>query len=147
MKCANYIDDFNICKVSGKDCNGGEDINCNFHTNEGNENEQILNKLEAIIMEFLLENGGYSNGYFTFVEGIVRENEIHSLSWETPESKKLTAEEIQFKGFELNNKLRDVVEFFKIGEAKIVADDKDFGVYNTVVSYVAKRRVYIPYKK
>lgn len=146
MKCANCINEFNICKATGNECNGGEELNCNFHTNEPNINEQILKKLETIVVEFLVENGGYSNGYYTFVDGIVREKEIHSLSWKTPKADKLKPEEIQYKGFELNNRLMAVVEFYKIGEAKIVAEDKDFGVFNTTVSYTSKRRVYIPYK-
>lgn len=120
MKCANCIDEFNMCKVNGKECNGGEDINCNFHTNEPNINEQILKKLGSIIAEFLLENGGYSNGYYTFVNGVVREKEIHSLSWKTPGSDKLTPEEIQYKGFELNNKLMVLLNSIKLVKLKLL---------------------------
>lgn len=145
MKCANFIEEFSICKITAKNCTEHE--NCKFYTNEENVNEQILSTLEGIVRDFLLENGGYSNGYETFVEGIVKKDVVHSLKWKTPEISKLTEEEVQSKGFELNNKIREVMNFFTIKEVKITAEDKNFGAYNTVVSYEARRHVYLPHKK
>jgi len=67
--------------------------------------EEMLDEIKSVIFNFLRENGGYDNGFATYVKGKVEPCNPHSLEWETPTSRQLTKDEIKKKGFELNRAL------------------------------------------
>lgn len=67
----------------------------------------ILNNVKKIVCDFLKDQGGYSNGYGTYVKGSVRFNVRSQLQWMTPSAKDLTIKEHGKLGYELNDKIAD----------------------------------------
>ena len=67
----------------------------------------MLNNVKKIIVEFLKEQGGYSNGYGTYVSGSVKFNVRSKLNWMTPSAVNLRIKEHDKLGYELNNKIAD----------------------------------------
>ena len=67
----------------------------------------ILDNVKKIICKFLKDQGGYSNGYGTYVSGSVRFNVRSRLNWMTPTAVNLTIKEHDRLGYELNDKIAD----------------------------------------
>jgi hypothetical protein len=60
--------------------------------------DNCINEMEDVIKTFLTKNGGYSNGYNTFVSGYVEHNVETSLEWSTPVADALTGIERRKRG-------------------------------------------------
>jgi hypothetical protein len=86
-----------------------------------------IDKACKCIRDFLMENGGYSNGYVTIASGTV-EN-YGRIDWGTPTSDKLTGVEIKRLGCELNNRLVKIFGSESLSKYKIQITNKSSDCY------------------
>ena len=95
----------------------------------------ILNNVKKIIVEFLKEHGGYSNGLDTYVSGTVRFNVYSSMDWMTPKSQDLTLKEHKQLGYELNKKISDYLDEINFTDyVYITSSPGEYGTYCTTIS-------------
>lgn len=88
-------------------------------------------KMKKIVKDFLLENGGYENGFETYVDTCVRYNWYRwEAKWGVPNMKKMTFEEYGNKGKELYEKLRECIDpQIRDIEFEISSQDDEYGCY------------------
>ena len=91
--------------------------------------DEMLDEIKGIIINFLKENGGYDNGYDTYVKGRVEPCWVHPLEWRTPGMSDMTYKEVSDKGYELNKTL---TKCFKNGINVIIIEARyeDYGTYH-----------------
>ncbi|RKJ64994.1 hypothetical protein D7X33_25510 [Butyricicoccus sp. 1XD8-22] len=105
--------------------------------------EECLNEVSNAIFTFLEKEGGYNNGYYTYVSGIVnvREEEAKPLSWETPKAK----EELTQKGRDVRGKvlyvtIQDILKKHEVDTITIRYKDEGYGAMNVEVVYIQETR-------
>ena len=95
----------------------------------------ILNNVKKIIVEFLKEQGGYSNGLDTYVSGTVRFNVYSNMDWMTPKSQDLTLKEHKRLGYELNKKIADYLHEIDFTDYIYISSSPgEYGTYCTTIS-------------
>jgi len=106
-----------------------------------------LDEVSKVVMTFLSEQGGYSNGYYTYVSGVVKANEKEPkpLSWSTPKAK----EELSEKGFEnrgkdLYQQVQRVMKEHEVDSITIRYKDEDYGAMNVEVCYIEETSKRLP---
>ena len=73
----------------------------------------MIQEVSSIVMEFLKSNGGYSNGYETYVSGVVRPKVHSTLKWMTPKQYDMTIREVDRLGMELYDEVLKVMENYE----------------------------------
>lgn len=69
--------------------------------------DEILFDIRKVIQDFLVDNGGLSNGYDTWIKGCIRKNEYASFQWKTPNDN-ITIKEVKCKGRDLEKQVRGI---------------------------------------
>lgn len=104
-------------------------------------NNSTLPHLEAIasiLLDFLKENKGYSNGYATYVKGIVEINTYSRLEWSTPYKDELTGKEVKARGLALYGKVHKYMEDNNLTSALIITNRHiEWGCFKTQLSFAA----------
>ena len=99
-------------------------------------NEQIK-KASEVIRNFLTERGGCSNGYLTWVEGVICDVVNGSLEWHTPSFGGLTIDQYELCGRDLHNKIKACFNFnssnFNVTIEKKHIED---GCFNTNIKII-----------
>lgn len=72
--------------------------------------KDILNELSRICRKFLKDNGGYENGYETFIRATFRKNVHSTLEWQTPKYGDLTVNLIKSMARFLYKELEDTIQ-------------------------------------
>jgi len=108
--------------------------------------EDCLKEVALAVSKFLKENGGYANGYETWVDGDIRYNTTQYLKWRTPAFRDLTQRFMDGKGLELNEILVRILQKYSFNDyMKISAEFIEDGCYETRVSFSVTERVNLPY--
>ena len=71
---------------------------------------EFVQEVSSIIWSFLKDNGGYSNGYFTYVTGSVRPRTHSHLDWKTPRQLDMTIREVETLGAKLYDEILAVMD-------------------------------------
>lgn len=103
-----------------------------------NKNKECLEKVSKLIKEFLLKNGGLSNGYDTYIEGNTR---YPSFTWNTPSSNKLTGIEKDKLSNNLLEKIRKVIEEYNVEEIRIKVNYRGDGCCETILEIPITKKV------
>ena len=82
----------------------------------------ILDNVKKIICTFLKEQGGYSNGYGTYVSGSVKFNVRSKLNWMTPSAVNLTIKDHDKLAYNLNDKIADYLAEIDFKEYLYITD-------------------------
>ena len=117
IECANgYI---NLLKDTGKD-----------------KKYSCIERVADTIKEFLIGEGGYNNGYYTFVSGEVNTRLEGSLDWNTPVAKaELTPEGFKRRGKNLYNSIQSILKEYDLDEILITYKDVGFGAMETQIVF------------
>lgn len=105
--------------------------------------EKCLNEVSDVIYSFLEEQGGYSNGYLTYVDGVVNadDEEGGNLTWDTPKAKEeLTDKGKDARGEVLYTTIQDVLKKHEVDAVTIRYKDEGYGVMCVEVVYIREIR-------
>lgn len=105
--------------------------------------EKCLNEVSDVIYSFLEEQGGYSNGYLTYVDGVVNadDEEGGKLTWDTPKAKEeLTDKGKDARGEVLYTTIQDVLKKHEVDAVTIRYKDEGYGVMCVEVVYIREIR-------
>lgn len=109
--------------------------------------DSCLEEVVKVMMIFLSEQGGYSNGYYTFVSGVVNANEKEPklLSWLTPKAKEeLSPKGFENKGKELYLQIQEVLKHHEVDSVTIRYKDENYGAMDVEVIYVQETKKKLP---
>jgi len=100
--------------------------------------EEISKSINKIIVKFLSDNGGYSNGYSTFVEGEVSDTNGCELKWATPPMGCLTINEVRSVGIRLHSEIRLIIpkSFFDQHKITITSKHVEDGCFSTYINII-----------
>ena len=111
----------------------------------------VTNEVDAVIMEvvgaitdFLTANRGMNNGYSTYVSGEVEVDTLQSLQWSCPGMKDLTGQQVQDKGWALNQQIVDILKSHKssyVSKIWIYYEHIEHGCFHTWVEVRDRVRV------
>lgn len=100
------------------------------------ETDNHIKAISNIIIKFLKDNGGYSNGYVTYALGRVSVDSYGSIQWSTPKSDELTGKEVNKRGRELYEVIRKYMEINEINKTLIIENHHvEHGAYYTFISF------------
>lgn len=78
--------------------------------------EVMLRRIVDEIALFLELHGGFANGYETYCKGSIKTNVHSAMEWKTPTQGKMTFDEARKIGWELNAKLREILQSHKYND-------------------------------
>lgn len=85
--------------------------------------ETHIENIKLILVSFLKKNGGYGNGFETYIGGSVSPNCFSIMDWSTPTSENLTGKEVRLKGRDLYNDLHEYLKKNSIKETLVVKNN------------------------
>lgn len=109
--------------------------------------KKCLDEVSNVINSFLEEQGGYTNGYYTYVSGIVNtNNEEHKpLVWSTPKAKEeLTDKGKAVRGEVLYKRIQDVLSEHEVDSVTIRYKDEGYGCMRIEVAYIREITKRVP---
>ena len=107
-----------------------------------NKIKDCIAELRKEIAEFMKDQGGYSNGYDTFIEDTTISHNTHQyLRWHTPISDKLTGEKKDELSYAVNEKLIKILNKYNIEDAFIRDDYQGEGCHRIKVGISFEREV------
>ncbi len=71
--------------------------------------EKIMDLISKEVSTFLKENGGFKNGYDTYLNGKFMRHYHKAPTWSTPNCQDLTKREIAKKAMKLDNKIQEIL--------------------------------------
>lgn len=99
-------------------------------------NKKLLEEIAKTIKEFLIKNGGYSNGFETWAEGTVSLNVTGAVKLFTPACQDKTYNEVRNLGGQLETKLKGYLKHNGIKETlSIRRFHVEHGAYQTEVNF------------
>ena len=99
--------------------------------------EKCLDEVSIAIKQFLEEQGGYENGWYTYVDGTVLTDKDGYVSWSTPKAKEeLTVIGRENRGKVLYKTIQGVLKDNNIDKIVIRNKDKTNGYIETKVVYI-----------
>lgn len=103
--------------------------------------EKCLTEAAGEIKKFLANEGGYENGYYTYVSGEVSADKKGCLKWSTPKA----TDELSDKGFQVRGEklYADIQEIMKdtgVDKILIRSIDVEYGAHETTVVYVTETK-------
>lgn len=99
--------------------------------------DDCLDLISKTIKGFLAEEGGYNNGYYTYVDGKVSVGKEGFLNWSTPKAgEEFTPIGIKNRGEKLYLKVQDILKEFNLKEVVIRHKDVNYGAMETEVVYI-----------
>ncbi len=101
---------------------------------------EFLIEVCEVIKLWLLDHGGMSNGYATYVEGYLNLNSNH-ITFLTPSTGDLTGKELKKLSNELRSKIAFVMERHNVSELIIKKLHLEHGCYDTIISVCESKRV------
>lgn len=110
--------------------------------------ESCLEEVSKAIMQFLIEQqGGESNGYLTYVNGVVETKEKPKpIEWSTPKAKEeLTKKGNEIRGTELYKTIQDIIKRHEINSITIRSRDEGYGAMHTEVVFIQETKKSLPY--
>jgi hypothetical protein len=108
--------------------------------------DKCMEEVAEKISSFLLSEGGYDNGYYTYVEGAVNADEKGILKWSTPKAKdELTEKGFNVRGTELYKAIQGIMHENKVDKLVIRCRDREYGAYETVVVYVTETKTRVDF--
>jgi hypothetical protein len=108
--------------------------------------QNCLNEISTTIKTFLAEEGGYSNGYYTYVEGTITAKGNTGLKWDTPQAKEeLTDRGKDIRGDRLYKSIQEILKVWHVDKVLIRSKDENFGAMETEIVYVEEtvKRVWL----
>ena len=113
-------------------------------TNTENKHN-CIDKISNTIKTFLHNEGGYQNGYTTYVNGTVNVNKDGILDWCTPVAKvELTTKGIESRGKALYSTIQSILNDHHLDSVLIKSKHVDFDVYETFVVFVNETSGRVP---
>lgn len=106
-----------------------------------NKYSEFLSEISKVATKFLMNNGGLSNGYMTYVRGRVKNNVLDTVHWSTPTVQKLTGIQVYELGLQLNNELIEVMKKNSVDECKFIAEHIEYGCYHTYATVTERNRL------
>jgi|ERR1035437_5604002 hypothetical protein len=103
---------------------------------------EMLSKIAETISKFLKEQGGLSNGYDTFIDSSIKYNSHQFIVFHTPQTDKLTGNELKKISSDLNDKLIKILNKYKYEDVvKIASIHTQHGCYDIEVSFKTSVKV------
>ncbi|MDX1769912.1 MAG: hypothetical protein R3328_00155 [Planococcaceae bacterium] len=103
-----------------------------------------LEEVSASVKKFLLKEGGYDNGYETFVNGEVFMHKNGKLNWNTPKAKQeLTEKGKETRAEELYKELQSILIEHEISPILIRSQDVDWGVMKVEVVHIVETKKWV----
>lgn len=96
----------------------------------------FLTDVAAVVVAFLKEHGGMSNGYDTWAEGRPSRGGYGPIAWRTPTSENLTGVQVREKERELKNSILAVMAEYNVERVEIITGCDTSGCYRTYVKWV-----------
>lgn len=112
-----------------------------------NNIEECIQKASEVVFDFLAIQGGYSNGYYTLVEGVVDRKSIKPkpLIWCTPKSREqLTEKGHEVLGLELYDSILGLLNKYDVDSLTIKSKDEGYGAMKVEVVYVLETTKEVP---
>ena len=109
--------------------------------------DTCLEEVSQVLLSFLEEQGGYSNGYYTYANGVVSalDKEPKSLEWLTPKAKEeLTPKGIEVRGKELYKKIQTVLKQHGVNSVLIRYRDENYGAMEVEVVHIQETKKSLP---
>lgn len=104
-------------------------------TNTENKHN-CISKISDTIKTFLHNEGGYQNGYTTYVNGTVNADKEGVLDWCTPTAKEeLTPKGIESRGKALYNSVQSILKDHNLDSVLIEGEHVDFGAFETYIVF------------
>ncbi len=103
--------------------------------------DKAFTDISNVVNTFLKEQGGFSNGYETYISGHVCLNSHSKLKWRTPKREKLTGEKVDRLGRELYSSVLSIIENYKIEEVKISKCHLEYGCFRIDLNFPNTRRI------
>jgi hypothetical protein len=98
-----------------------------------------LDKVSTLLMIFFSEEGGYSNGYYTYVEGVVAaaEKNPKPLKWSTPKAKdELSPKGFENRGLKLYKDIQRILVNHGVNTIEIRYRDENWGAMEVDILFV-----------
>ena len=102
-------------------------------------NEEFYKEFTAVLRKFLKEQGGYENGFETYVGGTIRPKSYSYMYWMTPRSCELTFKERQKLGAVLYDQLYEICEKYNEFDIRLEEIPREHGVYETRIMKIVER--------
>jgi hypothetical protein len=109
-------------------------------------NSKILELVGNLVGRFLAENGGYSNGYYTYVKGIITPNKVGGIiDLMTPALLDKSSDYIKSLKMELEVQIKKLLSVYPFDKELILdATCTEYGVYFLKIHTVDSRGYSIP---
>lgn len=91
------------------------------------------------IKRFLHIQGGYDNGYLTYIQGSVSNNVSSALDWGTPKSLDLTGRQINERGSKLNESIRKHIKKYGLPDLIIERNRREHGCYGVSIHFTPNK--------
>jgi hypothetical protein len=110
--------------------------------------EKCLKEVADLVGDFLIRNGGYQNGYDTYIAmggGSIQVNKHQYIEWNTPGKKKLTGEQCDKLSLALNDRIIYVLEKYGFKKIYIIHEYDGDGGYKLFIEIreVERKLVYL----
>lgn len=101
--------------------------------------DQCLKEVAEKVRHFLADEGGYSNGYYTYVSGTIFVDKEGPLSWNTPKAKEeLTAKGLESRAKVLYKSLQEILQKYEVDRVEIRYKDTGCRAMETEVVHVVE---------
>lgn len=106
---------------------------------------ECLDKVSEAVLSFLIKNGAYSNGYYSYASGTVTIKDEGTVHWDTPTAKEeLTDKGKEKRGKELYKEIQAILKECNVDEIVIRSKDEGYGGMTTEVVYVQETKKSVP---
>lgn len=107
------------------------------------ETKIILEKVKKVVIDFLKENGGMSNGYTTTLDGIVENdrNGIYDLKWYTPKCGELTINEHEKMAKILKKDIYNIIKDSEIYALEFESRHIEYGCSRISVKVIESKSI------
>lgn len=102
---------------------------------------KCIKEVSQLLRDFLINEGGYTNGYRTYVSGTVLKDKDGILGWQTPVAQEeLTQKGKEVRGTKLYKEVQEIMKKYGVDKLVIRHRDEGYGAMVTEVVYVEETK-------
>lgn len=102
--------------------------------------KKFLEEFSNVLKDFFKTYGGYSNGYETQLDGMIRKNVRARIAWQTPERYTMTYKDADIAAGQLYDALYAICEKYNIFDIIIYSVHIEYDCYNIYIEQRIKER-------